>query len=98
MSTVTPACHYVVPVSELYRRLEWYQKDEAGCIGQLDIGNFPESTSAASECLEELASDKQFVFRKWLHRSNRSDLALVDHVSHGTVVLKIVSLLRAHRS
>jgi hypothetical protein len=97
MSTVTPACHYVVPVSELYRRLEWCQEYEAERIDQLDIGNFPESTSAASECLEELA-DKKFVFRKWLHRSNRSDLALVDHVSRGTVVLKIVSLLRAHRS
>jgi hypothetical protein len=98
MSTVTPARHYLVPVSELRRRLEWCQEHEAERIDQLDIGNFPESTSAASECLEELASDKKFVFRKWLHRSNNSDLALVDHVSHGTVVLKIVSLLRAHRS
>lgn len=98
MATVTPARHYVVSVRELRRRLEWCHEDEAGRIGQLDIGRFPESTSAASGCLEKLASDKKFVFHKWLHRSNRSDVALVDHVSHGAVVLKIVSLLRAHRS
>ena len=98
MSTVTPARHFVVPIRELRRRLEWCHEDEAGRISQLDIGKFPASTSAALGCLEKLASDKKFVFHKWLHRSNRSDIALVDHVTHGIVVLKIVSLLRAYRS
>lgn len=86
MLAVKPARQHSMPVQTLLDRLELCQKDEVKLFAQLDIGEFPESSSAASEYAPELGSDEKFHFLKWLHGS---DLAIVEHVKHGRRVLKI---------
>lgn len=92
------ARQYTVPVQTLRDRLEWCRKDESKHnVALLDIGEFPESSPSTSKSPPELGCDEKFHFLKWLHRSNGSDLAIVDHVKHGRRVLKMVSMIRAHQ-
>lgn len=98
MPPVKSAKQYTIPVETLRDRLECCQKNESKqAVGQLNIGEFPESPAGASEHLPEIQSNENFHFLKWLHRTNGSDLAVVVHAKHGHRVLKIVSLIDAHR-
>jgi hypothetical protein len=96
MSSVTSARQYLLPLGILLHRLEVCQEDEARFFDQLDIGGFPNATPAASQSLRELGSIPGLRFLKWLHRSNGSDVALIEHSSHALRVLKIVSVIDAH--
>lgn len=66
---------HLLPVKELEKRLRERPPGRTPKhLKRLDIGGFPsvvEKTSAIPEVKEE------FYFRKWIHRTNNSDLALV---------------------
>lgn len=82
---------YTVPTATLLRRLEWCQKDEAKFFNNLDIGEFPDRVPADRKPLPEPDDKLNFRFLRWLHRSNGSDVALVELPNHPPSVLKIVS-------
>ncbi|KAF7507346.1 hypothetical protein GJ744_010663 [Endocarpon pusillum] len=91
MPPTMQARQYTIPTTTLLGRLEWCQKDEAKFFPELDIGEFPSRVPADSKPHPELDDKVSFRFVRWLHRSNGSDLALVELPNHPLRVLKIVS-------
>jgi hypothetical protein len=60
-------------------------------LAHFDIGTFPSIPQPAMQTIPMLATTTCFHFLKWLHRSNRSDLALVTLPNESDIkVLKMV--------
>ena len=84
---------FSIPVESLVTRLAKWQHR----LGprEIDIGRFPDNRENLIPPLPVL-QQHSFRFMKWLYRSNKNDLALVQQPDGTTAVLKIVTQLASH--
>jgi hypothetical protein len=70
----------------------------AAHLAHLDIGDFPNiSPPTTTQELPQLPPAEKFHFRKWIHRTNNSDVALVTLQNDSKLkILKIVMSLTIH--